>query len=298
MKEKLQPKYSSKEESSEKKKKPAILIIVIVFVLSAAILGTVWRFNDGEKPTDPENTTGPTSEPIRYAAIETAYGPLWIEEDYADSIRHEEVSDGDTTIEVFYMVLPDGERELFHIIFGNASQGDYIGTLKTDGQAVPVSVTVCTYTKEDFPDQDALNDYYTLMDQVNVVLDSIRASDSFAASGSQTGTRVAELTYWSVELPETVTWEERTDDQTYYVDFFGTIGEENVRLYTISLGEAAADSFIGLYEIDGKQVPVGVQTYSLESGETYFSEYAAMMETINDVIQVIMADQHFSALSS
>lgn len=315
MKEKYQSKYLAKGGAPEKKKKPVGLIIVLVVLLAGAICAGGFFLGrsipeipeaDTTKPTvsdvqkEPDVVEIPTSAVIEYANIETAYGMLQIDKAYADSIRHEEIILDGVTMEVFYMVLEEEEWELFRIHYGDAETGNLLGKVRTDVQEVSVSVTTNTNPAEGHLNAEAISEYYALMDQLNVVLDSIRAGSNFVPLGGQdAAVQPANLTYWDLELPESISWQEATSDDSYRVDFYGTVADTVVQLYTVSMGDEADGNILGMYDMNGETVPVCITTYTMRDQETvlpesYGSEYAALMDSIDAVIQAIMSDSHFS----
>ena len=298
-----QSKYLKKEGNP--KKKPFLLVIAFI-LLAVAVLGMVLYFLGGREPESIENEP-PVSITEKTnsvdAPVEMAYDVLKLDAWDTDPIQHRALMENGVAAEVFYMPFADGERELFRICLGDAAMGDHIGNVKVDEQTVPVSLHISSYSKEEFPDEETLSSYYAMMEQTNVVMDLLRSNSSFtefAAEPAEEGSKQqAVLTYWTVELPETIAWEESGDGQTYRVDFYGTIAGERIHLYTISLGEEAHGSALGMYETGGMKLTVSVQSYSLQSqsawpGEEYSMEHASLMESVNDVIQVITADENYS----
>ena len=241
-----------------------------------------------------------------YRTIETAYGPLQIVAQSADRIRHTEIVEDGVTREVFHMLPEDGERELFQICFGSDVPGTPIGLLQTDAGTVTVSVVAPEYDMSAFSEKE-LTAYGALMDQLNVMLASVRESEQFRPyEGKPQETepeierQTAALTYWTVKLPESIDWEETVSGDVYRADFYGMVGDERIRLYTISLGDEAAASLLGTYTAEGMTRVLGVTPYSMSSqiawsGDEQSRAYAVMMDTINEILPVIMESENFEA---
>lgn len=243
------------------------------------------------------------SESGAYQTIDTAYCALKISADCADKIRHTETVEDGVTKETFYMIHGDGERELFQICFGVMQEGDSIGWLVTDEGRLPVMVIVPAYDFNAFEEAEQQT-YLTLMDQLNVLLSSIRESEQFTtkpdvATIEEPEQQEAQLAYWEVMLPITMEWEEQRVGDVYTVDFYGMIDAERIRLYTISLGDTPAESALGMYTADGEARMLGVTPYSLDSQlpdatDAQRQTYSVLMDTINTVLPVIMGSENYS----
>ena len=240
---------------------------------------------------------------VTYQTIDTAYCPLQISADCVDKIRHTETVEDGVTRETFYMLLEDGEKELFQICFGSVEEGDSIGWLVTDEGRLPVMVIVPAYDFNAFEEAEQQT-YLTLMDQLNVLLSSIRESEQFTTKPDVTTIeepeqQEAQLAYWEVMLPITMEWEEQRVGDVYTVDFYGMIDAERIRLYTISLGDTPAESALGMYTADGEARMLGVTPYSLDSQlpdatDAQRQTYSVLMDTINTVLPVIMGSENYS----
>lgn len=177
--------------------------------------------------------------------------------DEADKIRHVQASEGDITMEVFYMLSEAGEKELFRIYFGAADMGEYIGRLQTDSFNVPVSVASPPYSREDFADEAAYSSYCALMEQLDVLLSSVRENENFRVDEvvpqeTSPSVRKEQIGDWLVELPESIQWNLVTSETGYHIDFTMEMGGENLQLYTIYIGEAGG-SVVGLYNMAGNR---------------------------------------------
>ena len=322
MKEAYKPKHlaNSPKQEKTKKKVPVLVIVLVAMLIVAVVILIVMMCQQGTTPeTIPEATPGretvvseptevveasealtevPTEAPITYTTFETGHGPVQIDANYADMITYEELQEGDITHELYFMPLEDNVLEVYRISFGDASLGDLFGYL--DGR--PVTVMVTPHEDTDFPNEQSVENYYGVMEQLNAILMVIREREDFAEELTpqteimpEVPRQDASLTYWNVELPENVEWEENTSDDIYTVDFYGTINDQRIKLYTISLGDTDVDSIIGQYSADGVQQVVGVTIHTAESGLNQSNvEYSTMMDTINIVLSAIMESDGFS----
>lgn len=305
---------NKKEETKRPRKTVVLLILCCVILIGIAF----WMFRDQEMSDThkKENTTEPAMEHEAgealanvtettyksYGVFQTSYCPLYISEEYIDSLRHVEVNEGDITMEVFYMRLDGAEKELFRIYFGNANLGDPVGILKLDAGQVPVTVTACAYSKEDFADEDTWLQYHALMEELNTVLGSIRSDSRYQANGSLENPVEKEVTeglsYWDVPIHENMEWEEATDGVIYKADFYGTVAGERILFYSLYLDNTEAESIIGSYVVDGVARMVCVDSYGFTQREHWtdadLASAYSMMESINDVIQAITSSEHFS----
>ena len=195
MKEKRQAKFMA---DSPKKKGSSLWIVVQILALVVVAMGIVLVLQraqiNANSQSAPDDATVYQEPVIKLAAIDTAYGQLQFGEDYMSNIRHEEVVNGDLTMEVFNMICEEGEWLLFSVCFGDTDMGQRIGKIHADGKDIPVSVVVGSYAEENFPDNDAYKMYYVLMDQLDVVLTSIRSGENFVAAGSYVETDTAKQT--------------------------------------------------------------------------------------------------------
>lgn len=323
---KQSPKYLN-----NKKRKSALVPILITFciLLIAGIAVMLFLFRQPSSPdqpgsdptTVPRQTESTATEPqlnqetepstpsetesvLGYATLETAYGPLMYSEQHAAYLKHVESIDGEMAVEVFYMIYNDSERELFRIYFGNMEMGDPVGILETNSGEISVSAAACVYEADEFADEDSLLLYYELMEELNIVLDSIRNDSRFKEIDTVdvpvSDKTNSELSYWTFSLPQNVDWEESTAGNVYQADFYGTVAGDRIKLYTIYLGEAEADSLLGYYQVNGETKPVYVKSYDLAPDNSWTDEDLmtaySMMESINDVIQTIMSHENFSTV--
>ena len=269
----------------------AILMIALVIALTAC---------SGEKQVPLTDVT----YNVPTVSVDTMHGKLAFPEALAENMCHKEVTEGSISIEIFYMVLPRGEFELYRVYFGDASVGIPLGYLTIDEREVPVTYAINDYTEEDFPDEEEIALYYNMMDGFSVVLQSIYEDVRFSENKALEPAVMEEvkLRYWNVVLPKNVLFEETVEDGNYRVDFYGEVSGERIDLYYIGIGEMQADTNLGFYTVDGVKKPVMVKSYSMAEYETWEEENRLviyqMMESLNNVVQVIVNDENFSELES
>lgn len=298
------------EEKPRKKGKAWIIILVVIVILALAAVAAWFAFGrqtgpealSEKQPGASEQTqTQQAQEPEEtFTTIKTKYCDLQFSERYSESLRHVESVQDEVAMEVFYMVSGDTERELFRICFGGDLAGEKLGVWKTDGKELPVILSTGSYEAEEFSNEDEQLLYMNMMDQLDTVLTVIRSAENYAAVGTEVMAeaekRETAMTYWTVELPEQMQWEETVEGELYAADFYGTVAGERVTLYTVWIGEMEADSEpIGM--LQGK--PVYLQTGEIQPGEGWTEEDTAaayvMMDTINDVITAIETSADFAA---
>lgn len=229
--------------------------------------------------------------------IETAYAVLQFPKTAVQYIDHKQESEGDAVAEVFYMDVAGSWREVFRICYADPENGSLLGYMKTKQGSVAVSYTVESYTEADFPDQESWQIYYSVMDGFSVLLNSIIENEDFSKTGTTNTnkTKKTKLTYWEFSLPESIRCEERTDNGSYRVDFYGTIAGNEMKMYAIHLGQPAAQTVLGYYTADGEKKTLSVESADLSNLAQLSEKDHILMTSVNDVINVIMSDPNFSA---
>lgn len=275
----------------------------LLAVLALVVLSTGCSFEGGGQETEAD-VGAMQNAPPEYQMIDTAYGPLRIAADSLERLRHTEIIENGVTKEVFHMLPEDGGRELFQICFGNTDQGIPIGQMRVGDGTVTVSVISPEYDMNTFNEEEKAT-YGMLLDQLNVLLSSIRDSENFGPYEARkeeddTAYQAVALTYWTVMLPETMQVEESNRGDIYTADFYGMVGSERIHLYQISLGDASAESILGMYTTDDLIRTLGVTPYSLSSQAAWISDdqnraYAVLMDTINEVLPIITGSENFTA---
>lgn len=252
----------------------------------------------GDESQDPLRAT--EAPKIATVPIDTMYCTLQFPESLIENLRHVEVTEGRIAMEVFYLVSEEGEKELYRIHFADAKMGELLGYLTIDGVEVPITHSVCEYANEDFRTEEERKLYYEMMDAFSVLVNTIYADARFSETRfvAPVGTREVKLRYWNVVLPENVQCVETEENGSYCVKFYGEVGGEQINLYMILVGNGEAETSLGFYTVDGERKPVRVQTYDMEPYANWSEEDQTiiyrMMESLNTVIQTIVADEKFS----
>ena len=239
-------------------------------------------------------TAGNSGNKIPTFKIKTTYGTMEFPEQFKDNLKHQEVVEGNSTAEVFSMVIGESEIEVCRIIFGNAEAGDLIGYY----DAIPVTLLVHPYAGVNSLDEEIKQIYFGMMDSVNVLVDSMRSNSHFRAGDVPNFKNdTVQMKYWKITIPETLEWEETTQGNTYKVTFYGTIGGVRISLYTICLGDAEEKDIVGIYKADGEQKSLSVKITGMDQigkiPEADRSLAYAMMDTVNDVLTEIRQSKNF-----
>lgn len=310
----------SKRKNSNKPEKKTLWLIVIlaVFLLvgvaamrlggkddrlgqALEITGTQTNATVSETIGNQEETVSAIEEVSEeFITVETAVCPLQFPAMYSELLHHMEVIQDDTIMEVFSMVQGETELELFRIYFSSEKTENDIGFIKTERGNKYITLSVCERSDEEFADAETREQYYSMMGSVDVVLSSIQNNSSFSKKGRVEINIVdINLDYWSISVPDNMEWEEVSQDGSYFVTFYGNVNGEKIKLYAISVGEPELKSVLGNYTIDGIAKSVSVESYDLPVTDGWteeaITELYTMMSTINDVIQVIMSSENFSA---
>ena len=265
-------------------KKKMIILLTAMFCLGTVIyLGVISHGNE--------------KAPV---ALRTSYSTLEFPGQYADALKHAETVEDGVTTEVFSMIRGDEEIELFRICFGEAGKGTVEGYLNLDSGAIPVSVVVENSDQAEALDEEAVEQYYSMMDALNVVLDSLYRDERFsrkpAAAESETQNQLA---YWSFSLPADLVCEESAEDDQYHVSFSYIFKDEKILLYTVYLGGPERGSLIGYYNADAEEKPIYLEISEAVQQdavpEEAQSSVYAMMDTITHVVDTITSDEYFSA---
>ena len=229
-------------------------------------------------------------------AIETPYVVLKFPKEAAELVRYQQESEAEVVSQVFSMEVKGSMREVFRIWFNNYDAGTRMGYLTTEQGSIPVSYDVTPYTETEFPDEESWTRYYTVMDGFSTLLESISQSKAFRETDLQDDgeTRTHTLKYWELTLPAAVRCEEITGETGYRVEFYGKIAGKEIKMYAIHLGEPAAQSELGFYLADGEKLRLTVESADLDSNLELSQQDHLLMESINSVIPVIMADPNFT----
>lgn len=234
--------------------------------------------------------------------IATPYIELVLPLELEGFVTSDESTYGTVYTRAFYLNYGKSVLPLWRFDFGDANAGDWVGILKTDKGDVPVGMTGFVASQEELAalGEDGYKIYNECMDGYSVMLDGIMSDPRFT---SERPLAVGEneqvkMTHWNVTLPNTMVVSESIVDGIYEAVFSGEVLGENVALYRISIGEEKEEVPLGYFKLDGVKKAVYVQSYELGEQDTWSEDdYAAayrMMDTINDVINVIMQSKQFS----
>jgi hypothetical protein len=233
--------------------------------------------------------------------IQSEYLVLKFPAEYMDYLNHEELTSSGRIVEHFYMVWQDASHELFRLYFGDETMGSPVGYLHTDDGVVPITIMVMESPEN--MDEETENLYYGMMKCINTVLESVYADKRYSEYSSFHAGDYVEVTmqYWSVTLPANIVCEEMTEGDVYCANFYGKVAGTRILLYTIKLSNEKVTPALGTMEIDGqiKTVSVSVEGMAQIStlSETDQDIAYSMMDTINDVIEQIVASEFFAAPS-
>ena len=228
--------------------------------------------------------------------ISTTNGTLKFPKQFSQNLKHQEVCEDDQTTEIFSMLTTECEVELYRVTFGKCDSGELMGYLND----IPVMLSIYIYDDVLFPDEETKQLYFSMMESINTVLDSIYATPGFYMDPTQSVAQKSEMemTYWTVSLPDTMEWEELDKDGTYQAIFYGNVAGERIKLYSIYIGKSDAPTVLGTMTIDGVKKSVAVENYDINSADDWTEadclQAGYMMDTINDVIQAIMSNSEFS----
>ena len=235
-------------------------------------------------------------EKIRTFKIDTAYGKMEFPKTFKENLKHEEVTEGSITSEVFSMVSGEMEREFCRLVFGDTARGELIGYY----DQTPVTLVIYNYADAQFPDAETEELYFSMMDNVNLLIDSLKNGGKFQ-TGKAPGignNAAVQMKYWQIKVPDAIEWEERTEGDTYKVTFYGTAGQARIKLYTICLGDPDAQEILGMYKADGEEKPLSVEYAPMDQvaglSEDDLAVAYAMFDTINDMMSQIRQSKNFS----
>lgn len=287
-----------------KKKTGIIILFSVIILLLCFAFYSKYKETKHNKNNDQisETSINQSDEPTesKYIEIETPYITLKFPEEDSAALIHEEEYLGNAVVEVFYMKTAGDDLPLYRIDFGDENAGDWLGIIKTDEEEITVTYTVFSATEEELQELDQqVETYSALMNDFNVLLNCIYEDSRFSSEKANDAVedRELELTYWSLTLPELINCSEKTADGNYQADFYIEIQGEQILLYSVYIGDEQAETFLGQYEIEGNLKTISIETYDLNDSEWSDDERAIayqMMDTINDVIQVICTSEQFT----
>ena len=268
-------------------KKRNLWVKVTLVTLLVAVLGVTAYYAIGAERGE---------EKIRTFKIDTAYGKMEFPQKFKENLKHVEVTEGNVTSEVFSMVSGQAEREFCRLVFGDTAQGELIGYY----DQTPVTLVIYNYAGKEFPEVEMEELYFSMMDNVNLLIDTLKNSGNFqlgAAPGMGTNA-AAQMKYWQIEVPEALEWEETTEGDTYKVTFYGMVGQARIKLYAICLGDPNAQDVLGMYTANGEKKLLSVEYAPMDQMENLSEDDLvvayAMFDTINEIMPQIRQDKNFS----
>ena len=255
--------------------------------------------------TDPEVTTAEdevvemTEPTVAMSELKMTYLSVMLPEQDLDDIIFDSVTDGNSVMEIFSLKQDTGAVELFRVFYGKEEYGNRIGVLNVEGKALPVSVSPSNYDDSFFADKEASNRYYEMMEYLNLIVGAIQADSRFSSDEGNTIDKVeTQVAEWNFQLPELVQWEEIRNEDSVKLTFYAKINGNNVELYALSIGDETMQSVLGQYKFNGKMMPISIgvcPSPDMEGwAEKEITTYYQLMDSINDVIQTILADENFS----
>lgn len=269
-----------------------------------------------------ETTVVPVAESVAVSAAKTneAYHTVILAYDvavqlpagYEDVLVHTQKTQGERIEESFAMRVGEMEIPLYRICFGGAD-GNRLGALRTEAGEIDVTYEVLPLPENQLAAMNAetVGIYDVMLDSVNAVFDGFAADSRFSAGNHSVADsraaaertdaeeyQTAEMTFWTVSLPAGMTWTEYADESSYRAVFSGMIRNEVVELYSVHVGGEAASSVLGTVTVDGEARTVSVESFDLSRHEGWsepdFEKAYLMLDSINDIIQVIVESDSFS----
>ena len=273
--------------------KKGALALIIAAVLVAAAAAVILLGGDADLQAGKNENT-----------VELSYGfSIRFPGEYAHMVEHTQEKFEQRTTEAFVLKDGDADISLYCICFGDRENGDWLGELKNGDVNVPITYTIFSPDEEELEKlgEEGHAAYNAVRASFYDLLDTITTDRRFVAEEVHDelvlGQEV-EMTYWNAVLPDVVTFEETNQDGVYQADFFGEVNGEQVMLYSVRIGGESLQSPLGMFEIDGEQKVVSVESYSLSDRDDWSDDDLGtayrMMDTINNVIDALMDSGHFA----
>lgn len=281
------------ENKQKKMKKPGLAIIIPVVLVAA--ISVVCLLNSGAFALKSSINSNTIDLPYNFQ--------FRFPKEYAHIVEHTQECFGERITDTFVLKNSDTDISLFCITFGDAESGDWLGELKIDDVNVPITYTIFSPDEDEIEklDVEGREAYDAMRESFGNLLNVITADRRFVMKEEPAelvlGKQV-EMAYWNVVLPEAITIEETNNDSVYQADFSGMVNDELVMLYSVRVGGDSLFSPLGLFEIDGEQMIVSVEVYTLDDrtewNQSDFENAYLMMDTINTVIDAIIDSDCFA----
>ena len=280
-------------------KKRILKICIVVAVVLVLIAGVVFAATLSNKNANEERTV----------EIKTTYLTVQYPKKYEKYLKYEELVQGKDATVVFTMIYDEIEAELFRLSFTEAAPEEYAGYFSVDNSDLYVSIKVSGFDPRILgtEDTDEAQEkrfeieslYYSMLDGMTTVMDYVRKDSrvSEIRGASESEKKELSLSYWNVSLPQNITCVETEQDGIYRATFKCRVGDKEIDLYTVCLGDSEAESVVGQFATNGKSRLVSVELHELNTDTLSQEEIEivyAMMDTINDVLQAIRQDKNFS----
>ena len=283
-----------REQKTEEKKKQIIIVAVAVLVVLIGAV-VVWSFL-------PKNESAAMK-------IKTTYLTVQYPKEYEKYLKYEELVQGKDATVVFTMIYDEVEAELFRLSFTEAAPEEYAGYFAVDNGELYVSIKASGFNpmilgmdQSDEASEKRLEIeslYYSMLDGMTTVMGSVREDSRFSEirGASESEKKELSLSYWNVSLPQNITCVETEQDGIYRATFKCHVGDKEIDLYTVCLGDSEVESVIGQFATNGRSRLISVELHELNADTLSQEELEivyAMMDTINDVLQAIRQDKNFS----
>lgn len=246
--------------------------------------------------------------------IKTTYVTLKYPKDYKKYLQHREILEGSDAIEVFSMVSDGVEAELFRLSFTAAEPESVEGYLLTDNGMLYISLepnadgvdlsSLMQDGEETDKSRKVESIYYAMMGGMGQVLESVQEDSrySIVKEVAKNDKRTDTVLNWKVSLPKAITWQTSEDDGIQEAVFRAAVGEKEITLYTVALEDIATENAVGQYTRQGQTKYVTVTISDLDAQDPLTEDELAavhlLMDSVNDVLQVISSDANFSSTIS
>lgn len=281
-------------------------VIVLLLLMTVSVLvGCNKAPVETMGATEPEVTTAAddvtemTEPTVAMSELKMTYLSVMLPEQDLEDVIFDSVTDGNSVMEIFSLKQDTGAVELFRVFYGKEEYGNRIGVLNVEGKALPVSISASNYDEGFFADEEASNRYYAMMEYLNLIVGAIQADPRFSSDEGNTIDKVeTQVAEWNFQLPKLVQWEEIRNEDSVKLTFYAKINGKNIELYALAIGDETLQSVLGQYSLNGviKPISIGVCPSPDMEGwaEKEVTTYYQLMDSINDVIQTILADENFS----
>lgn len=280
-------------------KKRILKICIVVAVVLMLIAGVVFAATLSNKNANEDRTV----------EIKTTYLKVQYPKEYEKYLKYEELVQGKDATVVFTMIYDEIEAELFRLSFTEAAPEEYAGYFAVDNGELYVSIKASGFNpmilgmeQSDEASEKRLEIeslYYSMLDGMTTVMGSVREDSRFSEirGASESEKKELSLSYWNVSLPQNITCVETEQDGIYRATFKCHVGDKEIDLYTVCLGDSEVESVIGQFATNGRSRLISVELHELNADTLSKEELEivyAMMDTINDVLQAIRQDKNFS----